>query len=83
MQNFLRGMIKAFARRIHTVLADKLDLGLVVAYVVVGVMLLTALFVQFRSHKYVPAMYWVAVVLISVARSLVTDNLVDNLGVPL
>jgi uncharacterized membrane-anchored protein len=51
VQNFLRGMIKAFARRIHTVLADKLDLGLVVAYVVVGVMLLTALFVQFRSHK--------------------------------
>ena len=48
-----------------------------------GVLLLIALFVQFRIHKYVPATYWVAVVLISVAGTLITDNLVDNFGVSL
>jgi uncharacterized membrane-anchored protein len=31
----------------------------------------------------VPAVYWLAVVLISVVGTLITDNLTDNLGVPL
>ena len=32
---------------------------------------------------YVPSVYWLAVVLISIVGTLFTDNLVDNLGVPL
>jgi uncharacterized membrane-anchored protein len=38
---------------------------------------------QFRASRYVPPLYWSAVVLISVGGTLVTDNLTDNLGVPL
>ena len=33
------------------------------------------------SRRYVPAIYWLAVVLISVVGTLITDNLVDNHGV--
>ncbi len=80
-------IIKIMATTVGETIADllavKLNLGLVVAAVVVGMMLLIALFVQFRSRKYVPAIYWAAVVLISVAGTLITDNLVENLGVPL
>jgi uncharacterized membrane-anchored protein len=39
--------------------------------------------VQFRTRQYVPAVYWLTVVLISVVGTLITDNLVDNLHVPL
>ncbi|MEP6596966.1 MAG: hypothetical protein ABJA71_13520, partial [Ginsengibacter sp.] len=38
---------------------------------------------QFKTNKYVPGIYWLAVVLISVVGTLITDNLTDNLGVSL
>jgi uncharacterized membrane-anchored protein len=38
---------------------------------------------QFRLGRYVPAVYWLAVVLVSIVGTLITDNLTDNLGVPL
>jgi uncharacterized membrane-anchored protein len=38
---------------------------------------------QFRAVRYVPGVYWLAVVLISIVGTLFTDNLVDGLGVPL
>ena len=80
-------IIKIMATTVGETVADllsvKLNLGLVIASLVVGVLLLIALGVQLRSHKYVPWIYWVAVVLISVAGTLITDNLVDNFGVPL
>lgn len=41
------------------------------------------LVLQFAQRKYVPWVYWVTVVLISVVGTLVTDNLVDNFGVSL
>ncbi len=44
---------------------------------------LVALFFQFRLKRYVPGVYWLAVVLISVVGTLITDNLTDNLGVAL
>jgi Uncharacterized membrane-anchored protein conserved in bacteria len=39
--------------------------------------------VQFRTKKYVPVVYWVVVVFISVVGTLISDNLVDNMGVSL
>jgi uncharacterized membrane-anchored protein len=42
-----------------------------------------ALFFQFRSKSYQPVLYWLAVVLISIAGTLFTDNLTDNLNVSL
>ena len=80
-------IIKIMATTVGETVADllsvKLNLGLVIASLVVGVLLLIALGVQLRAHKYMPWIYWVAVVLISVAGTLITDNLVDNFGVPL
>jgi len=49
----------------------------------VGVALIGALVFQFRARKYVPGLYWLCVVLISIAGTLMTDNLVDGHGVSL
>jgi uncharacterized membrane-anchored protein len=45
--------------------------------------LVVVLVVQFRADRYIPGVYWLAVVLISVVGTLVTDNLTDARGVPL
>ncbi len=64
-------------------LNDNLGLGLTnTSWLMAGLLLIVLAF-QFRSTKYVPGVYWLAVVLISVVGTLVSDNLVDNLGVAL
>jgi uncharacterized membrane-anchored protein len=50
---------------------------------VTGLLLVVALVLQFRAHRYIPIWYWLAVTLVSVFGTLVTDNLTDSLGVPL
>jgi uncharacterized membrane-anchored protein len=45
--------------------------------------LVIALVAQFRLDRYVPGVYWLSVVLISVVGTLLTDNLTDGHGVPL
>ncbi|WP_457155608.1 COG4705 family protein, partial [Mesorhizobium sp. P5_C1] len=45
--------------------------------------LIVALVLQFAQKRYVPWAYWLAVVLISIVGTLITDNLVDNFGVRL
>ncbi|MGI8535062.1 MAG: COG4705 family protein [Mycobacteriales bacterium] len=64
-------------------LNDTLGLGLTGTTLVMSVLLVAVLVVQFRGDRYVPSIYWTAVVLISVVGTLITDNLVDNLGVSL
>ena len=64
-------------------LNEKLNLGLTGTSVVMGVLLIITLFFQFRVKKYMPGIYWLAVVLISIVGTLITDNLTDNLGVSL
>jgi uncharacterized membrane-anchored protein len=64
-------------------LNDNLHLGLTGTTCVMSGLLAVALFFQMRSRKYVPGIYWLAVVLISVVGTLITDNLTDNLGVSL
>jgi uncharacterized membrane-anchored protein len=64
-------------------LNDHIGLGLTGTTLVMSVLLIGALLVQFRSNRYVPVIYWVTVVLISVVGTLASDNLVDNFGVPL
>jgi uncharacterized membrane-anchored protein len=46
-------------------------------------LLLLALVVQFRLNRYVAPIYWLCVVLISVAGTLVTDTMVDKWGISL
>src|SRR3954451_12301808 len=61
-------------------LNDTLGFGLTNTTYVMGALLLVALFFQFRAWKYVPSIYWLAVVLISVVGTLITDNLTDHFG---
>ncbi|MGZ4638304.1 MAG: COG4705 family protein [Actinomycetes bacterium] len=64
-------------------LNDKLKLGLTNTTYIMGALLVVSLVFQFRARRYVPGLYWLAVVLISVVGTLITDNLTDNLGVSL
>jgi uncharacterized membrane-anchored protein len=64
-------------------LNDNLGLGLTGTSLVMSVLLVAALVAQFRKRKYEPGVYWLAVVLISVVGTLITDNLTDNFGVAL
>ena len=64
-------------------LNDNLGFGLTNTTYVMGALLVVALGFQFKVRKYVPGVYWLAVVLISVVGTLITDNLTDNMGVPL
>lgn len=65
------------------VLSITFKLGTVITSYVMGVLLIISLVFQFRARRYVPAIYWLVVVFISVVGTLISDNLVDNLGVPL
>lgn len=64
-------------------LAVNMGLGLTTTSLIMSSILLVAVFLQFAQKKYVPWAYWLAVVLISIVGTLITDNLVDNFGVPL
>ena len=62
---------------------ETLGFGLTNTTVVFSLALVAVLVAQFRLRRYVPAVYWLAVVLISVVGTLLTDNLTDGVGVPL
>lgn len=64
-------------------LAVNLGLGLPATSLIMSGFLIAALVLQFAQRRYVPWTYWLAVVLVSVVGTLITDNLVDNLGVSL
>ncbi|NRD25003.1 hypothetical protein [Frigoribacterium sp. VKM Ac-2836] len=64
-------------------LNDGLGLGLTVTSVVMTALLVVALVLQFRTRRYVPWVYWLTVVLISVVGTLLTDTLTDSLAVSL
>ena len=48
-----------------------------------GALFLIALAVQLTRNRYVPAIYWTVVALVSVVGTLVTDNLTDTFGISL
>jgi uncharacterized membrane-anchored protein len=80
-------IIKILATTVGETAADflntKLNFGLTNTSYVMGGLLILTLFFQFTRSRYVPAIYWLAVVLISVVGTLITDNLTDDYGVPL
>ena len=57
--------------------------GLFPTTVFTSILLAVALLFQFRAKKYVAGIYWLAIVLISIVGTLITDNLTDYLKVPL
>lgn len=80
-------VIKVCATTVGETAADFLNetmkLGLTTTSIFMTVLTVIVLFFQFRARRYVPGIYWLAVVMISVVGTLVSDNLVDNLGVSL
>lgn len=80
-------VIKIMATTVGETAADFLNvtlkLGLTNTSLMMGALLVAALVVQFRKDRYVPWIYWVSVVLISVVGTLITDNITDHFGVPL
>jgi len=80
-------VIKVLATTVGETAADflsvDLNVGLSATSWVMGGLLIAVLTAQLRARRYVPSLYWLTVVLISIGGTLVTDNLVDNLGVSL
>jgi uncharacterized membrane-anchored protein len=80
-------VIKVLCTTVGETFADNLNenlgLGLSGTSYLMGAALIAVLFFQFRARRYVPGIYWLAVVLISVVGTLVSDNLVENYGVAL
>jgi uncharacterized membrane-anchored protein len=62
---------------------ETLGFGLTNTTLLFSVALVAALVAQFRLNRYVPGVYWLSVVLISVVGTLLTDNLTDGHNVPL
>ncbi len=62
---------------------ETLGFGLTNTTLVFSAALAVVMVAQFRLDRYVPGVYWLAVVLISVVGTLITDNLTDGQGVPL
>lgn len=80
-------IIKILATTVGETAADflnvNLGLGLTITSVVMSGILAVIIFFQMQAKKYIPAIYWLSVVLLSVVGTLISDNLVDNLGVSL
>lgn len=64
-------------------LNETLHFGLTGTTLVMSLALVGGLVWQFRCKQYVPTIYWIAVVLISVVGTLITDNLTDRFNVSL
>jgi len=79
--------IKILATTVGETAADflsvRLHLGLIVTSYVMSAVFLIALFFQMRGTRYIRSVYWTVVVFISVVGTLISDNLVDNLGISL
>src|SRR4051794_26808224 len=62
---------------------ETLGVGLTNTTLIFSAALIVVAVAQFRVRRYVPGIYWTAVVLISVVGTLLTDNLTDAHNVPL
>ncbi|WAL84985.1 hypothetical protein OYT13_11575 [Pandoraea sp. XJJ-1] len=80
-------LIKMMSTTVGETAADFLNVnlgfGLTGTSAVMGVLLAVFLGLQVSARRYIPWRYWSTVVFVSVFGTLVTDNLSDNLGVPL
>ncbi|HEY2715647.1 MAG TPA: hypothetical protein VGI73_05450 [Solirubrobacterales bacterium] len=80
-------VIKVLCTTVGETFADNLNenlgLGLTNTSYIMSAVLVAVLVAQFRARRYVPGIYWLAVVLISVVGTLISDNLVENYGVAL
>ena len=64
-------------------LAFTMNFGLATTSYIMSALLAVVLWNQFRLKRYVPVSYWAVVVLVSIVGTLITDRLVDEMGVSL
>jgi uncharacterized membrane-anchored protein len=80
-------VIKIMCTTVGETAADYLNVnlgfGLTNTTYFTGALLAVLLGVQFRLRRYVPGVYWLVVVIISVFGTLITDNMTDAYQVPL
>ena len=80
-------IIKILCTTVGETAADYLNttfnFGLTGTSFIMGLLLVGVLFFQFRAKRYQPSIYWLAVVLLSIVGTLITDNLTDNFGASL
>ena len=80
-------IIKVLCTTVGETAADYLNaalgFGLTGTTYVMGALLAGVISFQFVLRRYVPSVYWLAVVLLSVVGTLITDNLTDNFAVSL
>lgn len=80
-------IIKVLATTVGETGADflnfNLGFGLTVTSLLAAVLLAGCLVLQMRQAHYVPWIYWLTVVFLSIVGTLITDNLSDNFGVSL
>lgn len=80
-------IIKVLATTVGETFADYLNvdvgLGFQVTTAVMTSLLVILLIIQFANRRYVPGIYWAAIVFISVVGTLLTDYLTDSLEIPL
>ncbi|MEA2718426.1 MAG: hypothetical protein QOJ39_290 [Candidatus Eremiobacteraeota bacterium] len=80
-------VIKILATTVGETAADflntRMGFGLNGTSLVMSALFVIALVVQLTRRRYIPAIYCTVVVLVSIVGTLISDNLVDKLGVPL
>lgn len=80
-------IIKIMATTVGETAADllsvRLNLGLTITSYVMSAIFIAFLVFQVKSKNYTPPLYWMTVVLISVVGTLISDNLVDGMGISL
>lgn len=80
-------LIKMMSTTVGETAADYLNFtlgfGLSMTSLVAGGLFAVLLFWQMRSSRYLPALYWMTVVMVSIFGTLITDNMTDALGIPL
>ena len=80
-------VVKVFATTVGETGADflnfNLGLGLTVTSLLAAAILAGFLWLQLRQDRYIPWIYWICVVFLSIVGTLITDNLSDDFGVSL
>ena len=80
-------IIKIFSTTVGETAADyisvNLNLGLSKTTILMGVITILVVIWNFRQKRYFPPSYWLLIVMMSIEGTLITDFLVDNLGVSL
>lgn len=80
-------VIKIFSTTVGETAADyvsvNLKLGLPITTILMGVITIGVVIWNFRQKKYYPPSYWLLIVMMSIEGTLITDFLVDQLGVSL